>query len=122
MTPCSTAQSSHTPPPQTSAIRDLQSAAAEVERIGGNEGDLWPEMLRIQRVDDVHALLVIANEVGAAQHAHVVRHVGDYVFEECGQLADVFWPGPQALDDLETPGIRERPEQAGAVVGLQRVT
>src|SRR5438477_3096790 len=100
-------------------MRDLDPTPAEVQ-VGGL-GVVVVEDLRVQRVDDEPAVLLVLHQPGLPQHAQVVRDVDDLDVEQLGQLGHVLRAGPQALDDADAVGLGNRLQQLGTLLGLLRV-
>src|SRR5437899_4222449 len=91
-----------------SLLEDLKAARAKVDRFAA---PTHPVSVRVERIENEPALLVVLHQLALAQHAQVVRDVDDFSVEQLGQLADVFRPAAQVVEDLQAVEVSDRLQQ-----------
>src|SRR6516162_5815040 len=82
--------------PAELSTSELKPAAAKIEA-GVAPGPA--EDGGMQGIDNVLALPLVPDQPGMAEHAQVVRDVGQLLPQESGQVTHGLRAGPQALDD-----------------------
>jgi hypothetical protein len=107
--------------PTGSSATEFQSAASQIEHIGGLSRFAASIDIGVKRVDDEFALFLVKDQTGMTKDAEMMRDIGDVDAEQIGESADVLGTGLETLNDLQPFRIGQRLEPFGTFTGLEVV-